>query len=579
MRVVLDGVRRRLGPHALVIFVLWPLVSLGMAAVEIRALPYYQVTLAQALMGATAGVVLLARDFALVGVLALGVSTVCFATLAAVGWVPDARRRALAAEPAILFLAAYFGIALVYPTVVAHPVLTFAHGWPVVVVTAGLGVVAAAAAMARAGGLRGIGVAVTVLLIGLMVPQPVVRQWTHRAGTSGRAPLVVLGLDSLSHDDDLSALRTLASRPDGGWYTHAVTPGLLTNAVWASILLGRPVREHGIFHTFQPFPNADDTLVKRARAAGFRTVSVFPDQITCPVGSQAGFDEDRSGPIGWRQLATHLIENASLLLPVARPVFPQALLGRVPANHAGTFTYDLDRELDGIFGEGDRGGRALVLSHLTYLHHPRFPSYAELDAANRRRIRWAPAGQVRDRSFDWQDRHTRIADFELRRWKVRRLTTAVTASIERTRFLAPDRGGQLVVLADHGERVGLTPNTFWRPAYHHVPLVTVGLPLRPDLDTPISLLDVASLIGLAPGEPARDPAVEFAVAAREHWPRLVRSMKLGWDGSVEMDPAILEQVFHGLRLHRPWPMRRPAQVQLVFASPPPVMRTGKGQPR
>jgi hypothetical protein len=37
-----------------------------------------------------------------------------------------------------------------------------------------------------------------------------------------------------------------------------------------------------------------------------------------------------------------------------------------------------------------------------------------------------------------------------------------------------------------------------------------------------------------------------------------------------MDPVLLAQVFHGLRLHRPWPEQRPAQVYLVFAAPPPA---------
>jgi hypothetical protein len=568
MHAVMDAVRRRLVPHALVIFCVWPLVSLLMAAVEIRELPYYAVSPVQALLGAAAGVVILTRDFVVTGVIGLAVSSVCFGMLAACRLVTDTSRRAIAAEPVILFLSAFFGIALYYPTVVAHPVLTIARGYPVLPVTAALGVAAVAAAMARAGGLRGGVVAIVALLIGILLPQPVVRPWRH-AAVSGRAPLVVLGLDSLSYDDDLGALESIAERHAGTWYTHAVTPGLLTNAVWTSILLARPVREHGVFHTFQSFPAASDTLVTRARQAGFRTVSVFPDQITCGVGSEAGFDENRSGPMGWRQLATQLVENASLLLPVVRPVLPQAVLGSVPANHAGTFAYDVDRELDGIFAEGDARGRALVVSHLTYLHHPRFPSYPELTPAERRRIWWSPASQARDWSFDWQDSHA-SPDFALRTWKVRRLTTAVTAAIERTKFLAPERGGQLLVLADHGNRVGLTPNTFWKPGYHHVPLLTVGLPARSDPDAPISLLDIESLIGLAPNEAPHDPAVEFIVAPPAQWPVLVRTVHLGWDGSVSLDPTLLAQVFQGLRLHRPWPEQHPAQVYLVFAAPRPA---------
>jgi hypothetical protein len=264
------------------------------------------------------------------------------------------------------------------------------------------------------------------------------------------------------------------------------------------------------------------------------------------------------------------VGNASLLLPVVRPVLPAPLLGSVPANHAGTFTYDLDRELDGIFAEGDRDGRALVVAHLTFLHHPRYPSYRELGPEERQRVRGARAGQVRDHTFDWQAEHADSDAIELRTWKLARLTAAVGAAIDRTRFLAPDRGGQLLLLSDHGDRVGLTPNTFWKPAFHRVPLLTIGLPARPDPDAPVSLLDVAQLIGFGADERPRDPAVEFAVAVASQWPQLVRSATLHWDGGVTLDPALLGDVFHGLRLHRPWPAHYPAQVYLVFAAPPPT---------
>lgn len=569
MQAVGEQVRRRVVLHALAILGLWPLVSLCMAAVEIRELPYYAVSPGQAFLGAAAGVVVLAPDFVLVGLLALLASTLSFGTLAACGVVPDGSRRVLLAEPVVLFLAAYFGLALCYPAVLAHPLLTVARDLPVLPVTLGLGAVAVASAFARSGGWRGGVVALVMLAIGLALPRPVAHRLLPVARAAGRAPLVILGLDSLSHADDLSTLRALGQRTDGTWYTHAVSPALLTNAVWTSILVGRPVREHGVFHTFQPFPAAAETLVTRARSAGLRPVSVFPDQITCAVGSQAGFDEDRSGPVGWRQLATQLVANASLLLPVVRPLLPRILLGATPPNHAGTFAYDVDRELDGIFGEGDRRGRALVVAHLTYMHHARFPAYPELTASERHRVWWARAGDVRDRSFDWQDRHADSDALALRPWKVRRLTTAVADAIARTRFLAPERGGQLLVVSDHGDRAGLGPDTFWKPEYHHVPLFTIGLPARPDPEAPISLLDVASLVGLAPDETAHDAAVEFAVSAPRQWPQLVRSVALGWDGSVSLDQTLLAQIFGGLRLHRPWPQHHPAQVYLVFAPKPP----------
>ncbi len=104
----------------------------------------------------------------------------------------------------------------------------------------------------------------------------------------------------------------------------------------------------------------------------------------------------------------------------------------------------------------------------------------------------------------------------------------------------------------------------------HVPLLTVGLPARSDPDAPISLLDVGNLIGLAPGEPPHDAAVEFTMAPPAQWPVLVHTVHLGWDGSVSLDPSLLAQVFRGLRLNRPWPEQHPAQVYLVFAMPRPA---------
>jgi hypothetical protein len=211
-----------------------------------------------------------------------------------------------------------------------------------------------------------------------------------------------------------------------------------------------------------------------------------------------------------------------------------------------------------------------VVAHLTYLHHPRFPSYEELTPAERTRVWWSPAGSVRDRSFDWQDAHRDADALALRPWKVHRLTTAVAAAVERTAFFSPARGGELLVLSDHGDRAGLTPNTFWRPEYHHVPLLTVGLPAPADAEAPISLLDVARLVGLAPGQAPHDPAVEYIVSAPAQWPTLVRSVALDWDGGVQLDSTLLANIFHGLRLHRPWPEQSPAQVYLVFGAPSPT---------
>ena len=164
--------------------------------------------------------------------------------------------------------------------------------------------------------------AVTMLSIGLLAPLPVVAR-AQVAGSFGDAPrLVILGLDSLSHADDLSTLRAWVRRERGAWYERAVTPGLLTNAVWASIMTGRPISDHGVFETFQSLTPESATLIREASAQGYRTVSFFPDQLTCAVGSEAGFDRVQSGPVGWRQLVLPIVANSSILVPLVKPLLP-----------------------------------------------------------------------------------------------------------------------------------------------------------------------------------------------------------------------------------------------------------------
>jgi hypothetical protein len=277
---------------------LWPLVSLLMAAVEIQALPYYQVTLTQALLGAAAGVAVLARDFAVVGTLAVLASASLFGALAAAGLLRSDSPRALLAEPAVAFLAAFFGTALHYPAVLPIPSL---HRLRAAGDRGDRGARrgGGAAACGLSWGARRLAVAPAVLAAGMLAPMPVAMGWRSISVDPGPASLVVLGLDSLSHADDLRPLHDFADARGGTWYGRAVTPGLLTNAVWTSLLTMRPVREHGVFHTFQSFP-PPATLVTRARAR-FRTVSVLPDQLTCAVGSEAGFDGSQRAR-GWRQL-------------------------------------------------------------------------------------------------------------------------------------------------------------------------------------------------------------------------------------------------------------------------------------
>lgn len=70
----------------------------------------------------------------------------------------------------------------------------------------------------------------------------------------------------------------------------------------------RSVKHHGVFNVFQSASDehAAAGLIPRAKALGYWTVSVLPDQLTWWVGSKLPFNENKSGPPDWRQLAISL---------------------------------------------------------------------------------------------------------------------------------------------------------------------------------------------------------------------------------------------------------------------------------
>ncbi|NOT27198.1 MAG: hypothetical protein HOP16_13965 [Acidobacteria bacterium] len=382
--------------------------------------------------------------------------------------------------------------------------------------------------------------------LGLLAPVTSVMVTAVR-GSDRPSELVLLGLDSVAQTDDVGSLREFVATRGGAWYQRAVAPGLLTNAVWASVMTMKPVREHGVFQTFQPFPRNQAKLLQSARAAGFYTVSVFSDQITCAIGSQAGFDEDRSGPIGWRQMMLTAVQNSSVFLPLFRPILSGAPWSAAPVNHAGTYTYDLTREVREILTSGVPGRKTFVAAHLTYLHLAAYPRAFDLSGHELWRMAQARAGSLRDRSFYWQDSDLPTDPVPLHRWKLARLQRVIRETVESTGFLD---GGRLLIFSDHGERTGLTPETIGDPRFHHVLLASFGLPVA-NVDQPRSLADIGSLLGLSPPQ-ASDPVVEFINPPPELWPSLTASARPRWSGQVDVDPVLLGLVFKSLKSHRPW---------------------------
>ena len=539
--------RSRLTAHAVVILVFWPLLTIVSATVEARLVPYVAKPWLLAAAGSTVGVFLLLPDFLLIGFGLLVLSVLIFSWLGRGRGDRVVPFRRLCLEPLSMAVAIYCGACVWYPTLLSHATMVVFWTLPSAAVLGlflfvGFYLVYDVAP-------RGRRLRLAFVLVALGAVMPAISMVVTAARTSGRpSEMVLLGLDSISQTDDVGALREFVASQDGAWYERAVAPGLLTNAVWASVMTMKPVREHGVFQTFQSFPAGDARLVENARAAGFYTVSVFSDQLTCAIGSQAGFDEDRSSPIGWRQLALTIVQNSSVFLPLFRPIAAQIPWSAVPVNHAGTFTYDLDRELRGILMSGATDRRTFVAAHLTYLHMAAYPSVRDLSWYELSRVARARAGSLRDRTFWWQDMDEPTDPIPLHRWKLARLQQAITTAVTGTRFV--ENGGQLLVFSDHGDRVGLTSKTFRDARYHHVVLASIGLP-DDGVERPRSLADIGSLLGLAPAS-ASDPVVAFADLPESLWPKLAATAQLRWSGQIAPDPGLLGLIFKDLQSYRPW---------------------------
>jgi hypothetical protein len=543
----------RTAAHLVFLAGVLPAATVVGTTLSLLRLPYYDVPLGSASAAALAGVALTAGDLLVAGSIVFGVSWMIFNRLGRgelEGRHPSAR---LALEPALTFGAVVCGAALWYPGLLGEPAFAPLGGLPAAatVLLIAAGVTAGAGVTGRFGSRRRL----AALLLGFGIVSPAAGMLA--AGIEGRLgqrpEMVVLGIDSLSYRDGLDPFRGWVESERGTWYERAVAPGLMTNAVWTSILTMEPVRQHGVFHTFQRFPaRTTAAFMAAARDRGYRTVGYFPDQSTCAVGAEAGFEENRSGPVGWRQLLLPIVANSSVLVPLTRPALPGWWPSPLAANQAGSFTYDLRRDLRAILNGGRAGQRTLVAAHLTYLHLPAYPRSVDLSWPELRRTWAAPSRALRDRGLDWQDREMPGDPLPLRRWKLAYLRRAIASELRATGYLASGR--PLVLFSDHGDRVGLTPRTFAEARYYHVLLATFGLPPRRP-DAPTSLVDIGALVGFSDGR--AEPAVEFAVAPPAMWPALVTSARLRWSGAVDLDDGMLAAVARQLRRHAPWPASPP----------------------
>jgi hypothetical protein len=551
MPVLSARIKKRLLAYSFTFFLLWPLISLISVTLDAEKAKGIAVPISIAFLAASGGTLLLLPDFMVVGAVLMVLCLVFFYCLDSRRWLqPLDYRGSLVLEPVLLFGSVFFALLLHYPALLGHPILTPLRSLPVWLATLGLGVlVTIFSALYASRGSR-LKVSLTILLTGfLLVSYGEIRS-SHRGGNQvvkQTNNLVLLGLDSLSYNDDLSVILNWAVAHRGTEYQLAVTPGLLTNSVWTSLIAMQPVAHHGVFHSFQSSHLQEgETLVSLAHRAGYRTISIFPDQFSCWIACETDFDVHRDGPIGWRHIATASVENKSILLPLLRPLLPKIPFSCVPRNHLGTYNYDLEKGLDSVFLNQ---GKTFVASHHTYLHSTRYPKYSELSKGEILRVIQAQAGWINDKTFDWQYADSPETPIPLRKWKISHLQKSLIASLERTGYLR--NGGRLVLFSDHGNRINLDDTNFTNPNYHHVLFVTFGLPVYSDPESPVSLLDIPGIIGLKDYRQA-PPVVEFTLSAPEEWQKLMGSAKLDWDGPVHLDRHTLSGIFQRLKSYRPY---------------------------
>ena len=523
----------RLWATLLAFGLLWPLVTVFNTAAAIHRLPYYSPPWSVSFKAAIAGAAIAAPE--------LFITAAVFVSLALMTFTFLDRRGSLAvgklavpgklAEPLLLLTTSYVGAGAWYPAAFAQPVLGDILLLPVgVLIVLAITLAAVLSGIAGRQGKRR-QVFLVLILVGVSLPAAsVVANTIARSGTPPK--VLILGLDSLSYDETAIAREWIETQ-GGTVYKKAVTPALLTNAVWASVLAADYPSRHGVTQTFQRIPPESSTLLQQATKHGFRTIGRFPDQLTCSAGSDAGFEENLSGPVGWRQLILPLVHNGSLLVALVRPLLPRAGIFASPPNMAGSFSFSLEREIDELL-HPRASGQTLVAGHITYMHFPAYPRTADLTWRDMTRLLVAQVRGVRDRTFDWTDADRPSDPIPVHEWKRQRLLHVVVEALDRSGVAKS--GSRVVLFSDHGERLGLNRLTVEDPKYHHVLLATMNVPPR-ESESPRSLVDIGFLLGLASPHPDT-PRVEFSVFPTELWKELFATAQLEWSGKVILNANV-----------------------------------------
>jgi hypothetical protein len=548
--------RERIYGHLSFWFVIWPLFTFCVAILESGENPLTQLAPARvAAAGAAVGILALWPEFLFCALLLTTITVLLF-TFAG-SRKPSTLELLL--EAMIGAVALSLGVALQFPVILDNPMLGLLRSHSVLTVTFILiGILlllalllgfkarrwqAFATAPAVVGGLMALGFGFT--LIPTYVPS------THPADNN----IVLVGLDSMSQKDDVGYFNRYAIEHGGTVYPHAITPGLLTNAVWTSIIMNRPVHETKVVFTFQTadWNRGSFQLIREAEKAGFETWSFFTDQFTSYVGTTGGFDYDRSSPMGWRQISTSSVKNASVLVPIMVSRVPHLPFSTTRANQANTYCYNLHATIRKILTAGTGQRPAFVAAHVEYLHQTAYPGMQQLNPHERSLVRHAPVNVLQDTSLDWYAPETRGEPLDINTWKEAYLQRVLAEEIETSGFLKPERHNRLVLFSDHGHRGGLDNDNFGDPRYFNVLLTTFGVPVLGDPQAPISLLEVHRLLGFSdPSRPEMSaPITEYVNLSTLEFKEATGGAKLKLDGRVDMPREILSASEQRLKAFRP----------------------------
>ena len=558
-------VRQRLAPALTWFFFLWPSLMVLAAAWTLGEQPLTaSLKWGVRITGATAATAYLAAEVSVCALLLFIGDLLLWASLDSKKYGRLSRLQAWA-EPPLFALFIITGIVLVHPAVLWHPLFTALRPLPVwMALSLLLCLVALSAGIygyRRSGARTGALVTSLVALL-LTFGTTLLAAFPPRVGGEAmKGSILLLGLDSVSQNQDLSILNTMTASPPWTSYSHPVTPGLLTNSVWPAIIMNRYVHETGCYMTFQD-PNWDRSayhMVRAAESSGYETWSFFSDQFTTYVGSNAGFEIDRSGPKGWLQPTTAAVKDAGLFLPLMLPRLPSLPFFRSPRNQSGTWAYDLRRELEEIVRAGGGERKVFVAAHLDYLHQPAYPSLVDLSREEIRRVLRARVESISDLSLHWQYPEVEGEPIGIYGWKLRNLQRVVVEVFAASGVAGPDRQNRIAIFADHGPRLGISTENFSAEHLYHVPLSTAGVPVEQPSAAPISLLDLHRLIGLRdqsrPGSAV--PVVEYTnIESFDEELVVMKSSDLQRNGEVALNPYIIARFGQRLLAYSPYEAER-----------------------